>query len=355
MLVTKLKKKLSEREKNKTLRKLINTSGLVDFCSNDYLGFAKKHTPSQLEMGGTGSRLISGNSPIHLQVEKEIAHFHNSEAALIFNSGYDANLGFFSCIPQKGDTIIYDQLCHASIRDGIRLGVARSFAFKHNDTRHLEEKLNHARGQTFVIVESVYSMDGDFSPLKAIASLCGKYDAKLVIDEAHAFGLFGPEGSGLCYEINSFARIYTFGKALGSHGAVIVSSQVVVDYLINFSRPFIYTTALPPHAIERIQWAYKNIKNTKKRKILHEKIAYFKLHCKHQNLIESQSAIQCIVIGGNSQTKNAAQLLSNEYFDVRPILHPTVEKGKERLRICLHVFNTKEEIFELCQLINSIK
>jgi 8-amino-7-oxononanoate synthase len=355
MFEDKLKNKLSEREKNNSLRQLSITSGLVDFCSNDYLGFAQKQNPNQQAMGSTGSRLISGNTPLHLLLEKEIAKCHQTEAALIFNSGYDANLGFFSCIPQKEDTVIYDQLCHASIRDGIRLGLARSFAFQHNDTIQLQEKLKQATGQAFVVVESIYSMDGDHSPLEKIASICKTYDAKLIVDEAHAFGIFGYKGQGLCQNIDTFARIYTYGKALGSHGAAIVGSQLLHDYLLNFSRPFIYTTALPPHAIERISWAYQNIENTEERKKLKQNIAYFKANCKNTKLIESNSAIQCVLIGGNSPTKKAAIQLSKHHLDVRPILHPTVAIGQERLRICLHSFNTKEEIYNLCQQINSFQ
>ena len=354
MFENKLKNKLIEREKNNSLRKLSPKSELVDFCSNDYLGYAQIQSPNTQKMGATGSRLISGTTNLHLELEKTIAKYHHTEAALIFNSGYDANLGFFSCIPQKEDTVIYDQLCHASIRDGIRLGLARSFAFKHNDTIHLEEKIKQANGQVFVVVESVYSMDGDFSPLKAISIVCEKYNANLIVDEAHAFGMLGKNGKGLCQEINTYARIYTFGKALGSHGATIVGSKTLKDYLINFSRPFIYTTALPPHAIERIRWAYQQIRRTEEREQLINNIAYFKSNCKHSKLIDSTSAIQCVITSGNAKTKKAAQLLAENNFNIKPILHPTVPESQERLRICLHAFNTKSEILELCQLINNI-
>ena len=352
MFEEKLKNKLSERQSKNALRQLNTSSDLIDFCSNDYLGFAKQQHANYQAMGATGSRLISGTSKWHLQTEHEIANYHNTEAALIFNSGYDANLGFFSCVPQKGDTVIYDQLCHASIRDGMRLGLARSFAFKHNNLSHLEEKMKQASGQIFVVVESVYSMDGDFSPLQELSSLCKTYNAKLVVDEAHAFGVFGNKGQGLCQD--AYARIYTFGKALGSHGATIVGSQLLIDYLVNFSRPFIYTTALAPHTVQRISWAYQQIKTAEERIQLQNNIAFFKSNCQNQRLIESSSAIQCVMIRGNDATKKAATHLSKQNFDVRPILHPTVEEGKERLRICLHAFNTKEEIHKLCQIINNI-
>ncbi len=351
MLEDKLLNKIVERQNNKALRQLIVSTTKVDFCSNDYLGFSNEEWNSTEKSGSTGSRLISGNSKLHEKIEQKIAEFHNVESALLFNSGYNANLGLLSSVPQKDDTILYDQLCHASIRDGIKLGNARSFSFRHNDTNHLHKKIKHASGTIFVVVESVYSMDGDFSNLEIISEICQEHNAKLIVDEAHALGVFGENGQGLADKIECFARIYTYGKALGSHGAAVVGNKILIDYLINFSRPFIYTTALSPHSIKRIEWAYDKLSSAN-RKELHENIKLFRSLCKHPNLIESKSAIQCIVIGGNENTKQFAENLQLSNFDVRPILHPTVGKGLERIRICLHSFNTKEEIKLLCELIN---
>lgn len=351
MLEQKLQNILNKRSSENAFRSLNPSKEKIDFCSNDYLGFAKKTQQIHAPNGSTGSRLISGHHLIHEEVEKNIAHFHQMEAALIFNSGYDANLSFFSTIPQKGDTVIYDQLCHASIRDGLRLGVARSFAFKHNDLNDLQEKIKQAKGNVFIVVESIYSMDGDQAPLKELAVICKNANTHLVVDEAHATGIFGTNGTGLCQAegVQAFAKIHTFSKALGAHGAAITGSQTLKDYLINFARPFIYTTALPPHSIAVIQQAYNALHHCPERAQLVANIRLFKSHFKHPHLIESDSPIQCIIVGGNKKTKSVAQNLQENGMDVRPILHPTVAEGTERIRICLHSFNTSEEILQLCE------
>lgn len=352
MLDNKLHNKLSDRRENNAYRELSNHDSLIDLSSNDYLGFAQKNWSSNSNSGSTGSRLLSGNSEIHESVEKQIAQFHKAESALVFNSGYTANIGLLSCIPQKEDTVIYDQLCHASIRDGLKLGIARNYSFIHNDVSDLEQKIKRASGTVYVIVESIYSMDGDTAPLDNIIKCCKKHKAKLIVDEAHALGVFGLNGAGLAKDEDCFARIYTYGKALGSHGAAVVGSKALIDFLINYSRPFIYTTALPPHSIKRIQWGYEMLKEKKDRKALQDRIQLFKEHCKHPMLIDSHSAIQCIVIGGIKKTKQFAFMLQEHRFDIRPILHPTVAKGAERIRICLHAFNTKADILRLCEQIN---
>ncbi|MBM56041.1 MAG: 8-amino-7-oxononanoate synthase [Euryarchaeota archaeon] len=347
MIDKNLQKSLDERIEACSYRQLSTSKELVDFFSNDYLGFARKGFKSDLITGSTGSRLISGNHEIHDRVEKEIANFHNAESALIFNSGYDANLSFFSTIPDKGDTVIYDQLCHASIRDGLRLGTARSFSFKHNDLEDLALKLSRATGQTFIAVESIYSMEGDTAPLKDLEEICQTHNAHLIVDEAHATGVFG---EGLCHmqNVTPYARIHTFGKALGCHGAAIVGSKTLRDYLVNFARPFIYTTALPPHSIDVISKAYKALKSGSEQQILHDNISFFKSQFESKYLIESNSPIQCVIIGGNEKCRSTAAKLQTEGFDIRPILSPTVPEGSERLRICLHSFNSQEEIAQLC-------
>ena len=350
MLDNNLKTALNKRKYEDAFRSLTPSEGKVDFCSNDYLGFARKQHTIQAAAGSTGSRLISGHHYIYEEVEIQIASFHGMETALIFNSGYDANLGFFSTIPQKGDTVIYDQLCHASIRDGLRLGTARNFSFNHNDVDDLKKKIEQARGNVFVVVESVYSMDGDKSPLRQIDEVCRENEAYLVVDEAHATGVFGPKGAGLCQDqhVNPFAKIHTFGKALGCHGGAILGSQTLKEYLINFARPFIYTTALPPYSIAVIQESYRSLTNCSEIDALHENIAFFNASFQHSSLIQSDSPIQCIVLGENEKTKSVAQKLQSKGMDVRPILSPTVSKGTERIRISLHSFNSRDEISLLC-------
>ena len=351
-----LDKKLKERSDANALRSLKISENKIDFCSNDYLGIVKNKLMEQsisftLPHGSSGSRLLSGNYQLIEETEKYISNFHEAEAGLIFNSGYDANTGILSCVPQKNDTIIYDQLSHASLRDGIRLSFATAFSFLHNDLKDLEKKLATANtgSQKFVITESVFSMDGDFAPLKEITDLCEKYNAALIVDEAHATGIVGERGEGLVQKLRlqnkCFARIHTFGKACGAHGAIILGSEKLKKYLINFSRQFIYTTSLPPAATEAIFLSYKifsGLKNERK-KIKELVQAFQNASLKYQRL-KSDTPIQIVIIPGNEEVKKVAADLQKNNFDVRPILYPTVPKGQERLRIVLHSFNTIEEV-----------
>lgn len=358
-----LQQQIDKRKQENAFRELKDNNHLIDFCSNDYLGFAKEtaihQTNHQLESyGATGSRLISGNHTITEETEGYLANFYRSEAALIFNSGYSANVGLFQCLPQRTDTIIYDEYIHASIRDGIKLSNAKSYAFEHNNLTALEEKLNQATGLIYVVVESIYSMDGDAAPLVEIAKICKQYHAALIVDEAHAAGIYG-KGLGLVAEFNLendvFARIITFGKAYGCHGAAVLGSKILRNYLINYSRAFIYTTALPLPSILAIknthEFLLKNLNRIDELKAL---IAYFKNSTSNFQLLTSNSisAIQCIIIPGNNEVKKVAENIQKNGFDVRPILSPTVPKGKERLRICLHSFNTKDEIDRLITQLN---
>ena len=353
-----IQQKLKNREDENALRTLKYNEGLIDFCSNDYLGFATEKEIHILDKelanyGATGSRLISGNHKITEETEDFIANFYQSESALIFNSGYNANIGLFSALPQRNDTIIYDELIHASIRDGIKLSNATSFSFKHNNIEQLEIKLKKASGNVYVAVESIYSMDGDAAPLIEILDICNKYDAALIVDEAHAVGVYG-KGKGLCAELgienDVFARVVTFGKAYGCHGAAVLGNKLLRDYLINFSRAFIYTTALPLHSILTIRKAHhflnQNLDRIEKLKSNIECFQHLTFNFKLLTL-NSQSAIQCIIMPGNDKVKKIAAQIQGKGFDVRPILSPTVPKGQERLRICLHSFNTIEQINNL--------
>jgi 8-amino-7-oxononanoate synthase len=360
--------KLTERQRDGILRLLKPDKGLIDFCSNDYLGFARSTELNNsvdteiarlglISNGSTGSRLLSGNSAFAEDTEHYIAQLYNCEAGLIFNSGYTANLGFFSSLPQRGDTIITDELIHASIIDGARLSFANRYTFKHNDLESLDLKLKQATGNCYVAVESVYSMDGDIAPLMEIAALTEKYNANLIIDEAHAVGLYGLGLVNEALESRVFARIVTFGKALGCHGAIVLGSNSLKQYLVNFARSFIYTTAAPLHTIVSVKMAFKLLlRSAGAIGKLKNHIALFKLKIKvvgSYQLIESNSAIQCIVLKSNERAWELAITLQNAGFDVRPILSPTVAAGTERVRICLHAFNTAEEINLLTNMINS--
>ena len=366
-----LRDQLDARQSAGNKRTLKQLPEPVDFFSNDYLGLAssgrlgKMILDSYSQTGGTGStgsRLLSGNSTFAEDLESRIAGFHKAEAALLFNSGYDANLGLISAIGLKHTTIIYDELCHASIIDGIRLTITpRKFKYRHNDIADLSEMLLRHRdsGALIVITESVFSMDGDTAPLELIAALCELCNAHLIVDEAHATGVIGQHGEGLVVALDLqekvFARVHTYGKAMGCHGASVVGSTLLREYLINYARSFIYTTALPAHSLYAIACAYDHLSGPEyNAPALHERIGYFRDRVARrqiEGLIESTSAIQAFVTGGNERTRQLAETVRNAGIRVAPILSPTVPAGSERLRICLHAFNTEAEIDKLLDLL----
>jgi 8-amino-7-oxononanoate synthase len=351
---------LQQRLNKGSLRSLYYSYPVIDFSSNDYLGFSTKgllynelkSLDSSIKIGSTGSRLISGNSILFNEIENEIAHFHQSEAALIYNSGYDANLGLLSSVPQKGDLILSDELIHASLIDGIRLNFATHYKFKHNDIESLKELLlryKESFNEIYIVVESVYSMDGDCAPLLELAELCKEDKIHLIVDEAHAIGVFGKDGKGLCQELNiqddCFARIYTYGKAMGCHGASIVGNEELKQFLINFSRSFIYTTAMPEHSLLAIKAAYQLLLKTTEIEKLKSNILYFNTQLNNSSyFIKSLSAIHCKLVSGNEQAQTIEEKLKSLTVFVKSIKSPTVKEGQERLRICLHSFNTKNEI-----------
>ncbi len=358
--------RLSKRNDSGLLRVLKLGDDLIDFCSNDYLGLARQqeiYNAVQQEIdhkgirlnGSTGSRLIRGNSRLAEELEVFLADFHHAESALIFNSGYDANLGFFSSVPQRGDTILYDRLIHASIHDGIRLSHAKAFAFNHNDIEDAKRLLKQSSGQVYIVVESLYSMDGDFAPLNDFAQLCAETGALMVVDEAHANGIYGPTGCGLVHEEHilehCIARIYTFGKSIGSHGAVVVGSNMLRSYLINFARSFIYSTALPTNELLTIKCAYHfAVSNSEAKQLLFNNINYFRELASatpELKFLPASGPIQGLLFEGNERVKKAAEYIQQAGFDIRAILSPTVPEGSERLRICLHSFNSPEEIKNL--------
>lgn len=362
-----LQDKLNERSAAGNLRQLSTDSQPVDFFSNDYLGLATTGLLNELiattynkagGTGSTGSRLLSGNSTGAQELEATIAAFHRAEAALLFNSGYDANLGLVSALGQKHTTILYDELCHASIIDGIRLALTpRKYKFFHNDIADLSEKLQRHSGEgpVIVITESVFSMDGDTAHLELIAALCAAYNAQLIVDEAHATGVFGKQGEGLVcalgLEDKVFARVHTYGKAMGCHGGAVVGSKLLQQYLVNFARPFIYTTALPQHSIQAINCAYNYLSSPAYDPAqLHDLIAFFRQKAEEKGItgfIDSRSPIQAIVTGSNASATAMAARAQAAGLQVKAILSPTVPQGKERLRICLHSYNTEEQVERL--------
>jgi len=280
----------------------------------------------------------------------------------LFNSGYVANIGLLSSVPERGDIILFDELCHASIRDGIRLSNAKSYSFEHNNVEDLEKRYKNTvpkDSTVYIVVESIYSMDGDMAPLIDISGFCDKLNCFLIVDEAHATGLFGKNGSGLIDELGIqdkvFARIVTFGKALGCHGAVILGSKELINYLINFARSFIYTTSMPVHNALTILYAFQELEITDEISKLKSNIDKFKKEIEENNLknkfIDSNSSIQGCIIGDPSKVKVIAANFKANNFDVKAILSPTVPKGTERLRFCIHSYNSFSQIEAVLKLI----
>jgi len=497
-LESRLQQKIEQRRRNGTLRAVLAAPTLasvsvsvsgegegeglgslvqekIDFCSNDYLGLAR--CPKQLslversfrcyldsnktnrspqnnssntnneivKLGSTGSRLLSGNAALPRSIEAKLARLHNRPDALLFNSGYDANLSLLSSVPIRGDIVIMDELVHNSLTMGVRMSRLHDnganggvLTFRHNDVADLRTKLidrqrhndhhdaavSHDRPSVIIVVESVYSMDGDIAPLAAILDLALEFGASVVVDEAHGLGVYGEgnardlvlperqpprrrgriprrggntvddgdnpggtasptvasEGGGgmgvlaaLGLETHPaiLAVVYTFGKAAGCHGAVITASATVVQYLVNYARPFVYSTSLPPHSLFTIQRAYETMVGSDgdiRREKLFGIVRLFRMqflrllseggtHFISPCLLPSPTPIQAVLIPGNERCMKLAEDMRNEgHFDVYPIRSPTVPKGAERIRIIIHYHNEPEEILNLVRfLVTALK
>lgn len=385
-LTDRIHSSLSNRRDNGLIRRLRPPQHTAcDFCSNDYLGLARSKqfqsfftTFMQLNpvssSGSTGSRLLSGHSELISSLEQDAAQFHQMPDALLFNSGYDANLSVLSCVPGPSDAIIYDEFVHASMHDGIKLSRVkeRMYSFSHNNVQSMIEAIQTAINShcesVLVCIETVYSMDGDIAPLRDMLSVCASLQKEhgkeihLVVDEAHAGGVFGPNGEGIVVETEStmhpnlFAVIVTFGKAFAAHGAIVLSRSYIKEYLINYSRPFIYSTALSPHSVSVIRAMYEFMKSHtahEARARLHSIISYFQKVSAHQLPAEAllknaaKSPIQGISVPGNRNCVSVANNLRVQGLDVYPVRSPTVFKGTERIRIILHAHNSKDDIDRL--------
>lgn len=354
--------KLAQRKEQGTFRCLKTVEGQVDFTSNDYLGFARSEELkkriseaekqfSEFGVGSTGSRLLTGNSTLAEQVEKQVADFHRSETALIFNSGYDANVGLYSSLGRVVKYIVYDELIHASVHDGMRLSRAELKPFKHNDVESLRSILSGLDGAAVVAVESVYSMDGDLAPLKELVAVCKEFNADIIVDEAHAVGLFG-EGRGWVSELGLedevYARLVTFSKALGCHGAAVLCNDNLRQFLVNHARSLIFSTFTSNHSLLSLKCAYDMLSCFDFNKLnIRYLINLFNQSIKEVSdvrVIGGESPILGVIVPGNAEVRAVASAMQNDGFDVRPIVSPTVPKGTERIRICLHEFNTEKEV-----------
>lgn len=334
---------------------------LLNLSSNNYLNFAdnEKITKEFLDtvgykysLGSASSRLLTGTLPVYKELESLLSGLYKKEAALIFNSGYHANVGISSALNQKGDVIFSDKLNHASIIDGMRLSEGKFFRFPHNNIEALENLIKRERenyNNAFIITESVFSMDGDIADLEKIVELKKKYNCYLIIDEAHAFGVFGENGLGIAESLGIIDDIDlivgTFGKAVGSIGAFVVGSKVFIDFLINKSRPFIFSTALPPICIAFSKW------------VIEHKFPETRQKCQRMLSIAkkfgSESHIIPVIVGGNKETVDLCEILFHNGYFTLPIRPPTVPTGTSRIRLSLTCEIEEEEVNLLMEKINA--
>ncbi|KAI8986430.1 pyridoxal phosphate-dependent transferase [Pilobolus umbonatus] len=374
---------LDKRRQISRIRSLtVNPSNAIDFSSNDFLGLSsnsefKVNYLNELQLldnvnGSTGSRLLDGNSLYCEDLEKRVAYFHHSEKALIFNSGFDANVSLFGCVPQPGDVIVYDELIHASVHEGMKISRAgKKIPFAHSCVEDFERVLQNVISEfpdknIFIAVESVYSMDGDIAPLAELVAVMRKYwpnqeNGYMIVDEAHSNGVFGDQGRGIVCELGlediMFARLHTFGKALASNGAAVLGSNILRNYLINYARPLIYSTFMPYNSLASIKCAYDLLESGKSVPLqnhLTELIQFFRstISLPADMLLPSSTPIQGIVLNGNEPVRKLARYLNNKGFNVKPIASPTVPVGQERVRICLHGNNTFMQVSSLIKEIH---
>jgi 8-amino-7-oxononanoate synthase len=332
----------------------------IDLVSNDYLAYGGSRQPrldpalAGLPRSGLASRLLRGHHPLWEQVEDTLARWHGADSALVFSSGYTANEGLLAAILEPGDWVASDACNHASIIDGLRLARAERFVFRHNDLEHLEDGVRVARrtaragSQRFIVSESLFSMDGDRAPLTELVSLARRYDAWLILDEAHATGCFGASGSGLVDTADAradvLATIHTGGKALGVAGAYVCGPALLREVLINRCRPFIFTTALPPVVAAWWLAALAQVKDDSAgRASLHSAALLFRQELAQQGIVAGgEDYIVPIVLGGDARASAIANRLQAGGWDVRAIRPPTVPPGTARLRLAIHADHPPE-------------
>lgn len=353
------------------LRRLLPRSG-VDFASNDYLGLANSPRLKQaidaaiergVPVGSGGSRLLRGNDPEHEALEVEAAAFFGSESALFFANGYGANSALLSTLPQRGDLIVYDALIHASAHEGLRMSRGEAVAAAHNDPDSFADAIGRwraggATGQPWIVAESLYSMDGDCVPLADLLALAGRHEAILVVDEAHATGVFGEHGRGLADGLDgrdNLIVLRTCGKALGCEGALVCGPTVVRDHLINRGRGFIFSTAPSPLMAAAVREALRIIADEpERRERLRELVAHAVTQLAPLGIAPSGSQIMPVIIGDDARTMEVAAAVQEAGFDVRGIRPPTVPTGTSRLRISLTLNATPAEVTALAQCLREV-
>ncbi|SIN60105.1 8-amino-7-oxononanoate synthase [Parasphingorhabdus marina DSM 22363] len=339
-----------------------------DFSSNDYLGLArstflreaaKEALDGGMAHGSGGSRLLGGNHPEHESLETYAAAHYDADSALFFSSGYTANLALFSTVPQQGDLVLYDSLVHASAHDGMKLGRADTQMFAHNDCNDLESRIRQFRasggtGTIWVATESLFSMDGDTAPLADLLQLADRHDAMLVIDEAHATGVFGTGGRGLSADLGrreNILSLRTCGKALGVEGGLITMPVLLRDFFVNRARAFIFSTAPSPLTAHLVERAIRHVDETPVlQQQLHAHIALTReLLSGHAAASGTGSQIFPVILGDDRKAVAIASQLQQQGFDVRAIRPPTVPAGTARLRISLTLNVSEQDIQDLAE------
>lgn len=357
---------LNELRDRSRLRALAPRAGR-DFSSNDYLGLAGSRELAAavagaldrgVPTGSGGSRLLRGNHPEHEALEVEAAAFFDAEAALYFSSGYAANAALLATLPQRGDLVVHDALIHASAHEGLRAGRAEHVAAAHNDVGPIADAISDwraggGRGRVWIAVESLYSMDGDRAPLDALARLAETHDAVLIVDEAHATGVFGRDGRGFAHNLerrDNLITLHTCGKALGCEGALVTGPRVVIDFLINRARGFIFSTAPSPLMASAVRAALRIVATEPKRRAeLHDRIALAHRLLVPRGARDTRSQIMPLVIGDDARAMARAAALQAAGFDVRGIRPPTVPAGTARLRVSITLNTAPDDIAALAE------
>ena len=351
---------------------ILDGAGGLNLSSNDYLGLStdlrlKQATIEAVaraeRVGSTGSRLLSGNSREWEEIEAEFAAFAGTEASVYFGSGYLANIGLLSSLLRPNDTVFSDARNHASLIDGMRLSGATKIIYPHGDLEFLEGALReaaHGTGARVIVSETVFSMEGDVAPLAELVALGRKYDAAVIVDEAHATGVWGPEGRGIAAELRlereMLAIVHTCGKALASAGAFVCGSGTLREHLINRARTFIFSTALPPYFAEQIRAALKLARGMEtERRVLLERAGRMIRALRQERFDTAGSASQIVpvVLGKNDDTLQAAEHLQREEFAIRAIRPPTVPEGRARLRLSLTARIEEEELMRLVECLTA--
>lgn len=351
------------------LRSLAPRAG-ADFSSNDYLGLgasaALRAAVSEalargVSVGAGGSRLLRGNDPEHEALEEEAARFFRSQAALYMGGGFAANTAIFSTLPQRGDLIVYDELIHASAHDGMKLTRAATVAVRHNDANAADDAIRTWRatggtGRIWIAAETLYSMEGDRAPVEELARLADSHDAVLILDEAHATGVFGPDGRGLAHHLEgrpNVISLHTCGKALGVSGALILAPAIFRDFLVNRARPFIYATAPSPLMAAAVRAALRMVATEPhRREQLARRIARAgDALARTCGLTPTGTQIQPIIVKSDSRAVAIANHLQGLGFDIRAVRPPTVPEGTARLRLSLTLNATEDETHQLISAI----